>query len=154
MSRWGGGQNRPMGLTVGDDPFGPRPSGRFDFDPPERVVFSRPLGRRVRAVVGGRTVIDSDEVHLVWRTGSLPRYAFPDDDVQVAAALDPEPALPGYVTVPWKVVDAWYEEDERVFVHPRDPFHRIDTFRTSRRVRVTDADADGPRRVHPDEGAV
>ena len=35
------------------------------------------------------------------------------------------------------MVDAWSEEDERVEVHPRDPYHRIDTFSTSRRIRVT-----------------
>jgi hypothetical protein len=22
--------------------------------------------------------------------------------------------------------DHWYEEDEEVFVHPRDPYHRVD----------------------------
>ncbi len=29
-----------------------------------------------------------------------------------------------------------FEEDEEVFVHPRDPYKRIDVLRTSRRVRV------------------
>ena len=32
--------------------------------------------------------------------------------------------------------DAWYEEDERVLGHPRDPFSRIDVRRTSRPVRI------------------
>ena len=32
--------------------------------------------------------------------------------------------------------DAWYEEDERVHGHPRDPFSRIDVRRTSRPVRI------------------
>jgi uncharacterized protein (DUF427 family) len=41
------------------------------------------------------------------------------------------------VTVAWDAVDAWFEEDERVFVHPRDPYHRIDCFLTSRRVEVS-----------------
>ena len=26
----------------------------------------------------------------------------------------------------WDAVDHWYEEDEEVFVHPRDPYHRVD----------------------------
>lgn len=42
------------------------------------------------------------------------------------------------MTVEWDAVDAWHEEGERVFVHPRAPYHRIDTFQTSRRVSVTD----------------
>lgn len=124
-----------MGLTYGDDPFGPDRSGRFSFDPPETVTFARPLGRRVRAVVGGATRIDTDEAHLVWETGRLPRYAFPAADVDLPS--EPAPAPDGYVTVGWQEVEAWYEEDERVYVHPRDPFHRIDTFGTSRHVRVT-----------------
>jgi uncharacterized protein (DUF427 family) len=36
----------------------------------------------------------------------------------------------------WSAFDAWYEEDERVFVHPRDPYTRVDTLRSTRTVRV------------------
>ena len=31
----------------------------------------------------------------------------------------------------------WWEEDEPLFGHPRDPFHRIDVRRSSRRVRIS-----------------
>jgi uncharacterized protein (DUF427 family) len=37
----------------------------------------------------------------------------------------------------WDRVDAWYEEDEEVFVHARDPHVRIDILDSSRPVRVT-----------------
>lgn len=93
-----------------------------------------PFARRVRAVHEGRTVVDSDAVSLVHAYGRLPRYSFPDGDVGVESKPDPE--VPGNVVVRWGAVDAWYEEDERVLVHPRDPYHRVDTFRTSRRVVV------------------
>jgi uncharacterized protein (DUF427 family) len=33
-------------------------------------------------------------------------------------------------------MDAWFEEDEEVFVHPRDPYTRVDILPTSREVRV------------------
>ena len=33
-------------------------------------------------------------------------------------------------------VDHWYEEDEEVFGHPRDPYHRVDMRRSTRHVRV------------------
>jgi uncharacterized protein (DUF427 family) len=39
----------------------------------------------------------------------------------------------------WDRVDAWYDEEDRVYVHLRDPYHRIDARRTSRPVRVTAA---------------
>ncbi len=36
----------------------------------------------------------------------------------------------------WNKVDAWYEEDEEVFVHARDPFTRIDCLKSSRNIKV------------------
>jgi uncharacterized protein (DUF427 family) len=33
-------------------------------------------------------------------------------------------------------VDGWYEEDEQIFGHPKDPYHRIDILASSRHVRV------------------
>lgn len=51
-------------------------------------------------------------------------------------------ALPGaepgtrYIAFHWSLMDAWFEEDEEVFVHPRDPHHRIDVLRSSRHVVI------------------
>ena len=36
----------------------------------------------------------------------------------------------------WSKMDAWFEEDDEVFVHPRDPYHRVDVLNSSRHVRV------------------
>jgi uncharacterized protein (DUF427 family) len=36
----------------------------------------------------------------------------------------------------WSAFDAWYEEDEQVFVHPRNPYTRVDTLRSTRAVRI------------------
>jgi uncharacterized protein (DUF427 family) len=36
----------------------------------------------------------------------------------------------------WSALDAWYEEDEQVFVHPRNPYTRVDSLRSSRHLRV------------------
>ena len=36
----------------------------------------------------------------------------------------------------WDALDAWYEEDEQVFVHPRNPYTRVDALRSTRQVRV------------------
>jgi uncharacterized protein (DUF427 family) len=33
-------------------------------------------------------------------------------------------------------MDAWYEEDEPVLSHPRDPFHRVDVRASDRHVRI------------------
>ena len=37
----------------------------------------------------------------------------------------------------WDAVDAWYEEDEQVFVHPRNPYVRVDALRSHRHVKVS-----------------
>ena len=44
--------------------------------------------------------------------------------------------LTGMARVDWDALDAWFEEDEEVFVHPRDPYTRVDALRSTRRVRV------------------
>jgi uncharacterized protein (DUF427 family) len=49
----------------------------------------------------------------------------------------------------WASLDAWFEEDEQVFVHPRNPYVRVDALRSTRRVRievegVTLADSSSP----------
>ena len=123
-----------MTLTVGGGPFGQRPTGRFDFDPPAQVTFVEVHPRRVRGVNAEETMIDSERVRLVYRTGRLPHFAFPAEDVRIAA--EPEPAVTGYVTVPWGAVETWLEEDDEIIVHPRDPYHRIDVLNTSRRIVV------------------
>jgi uncharacterized protein (DUF427 family) len=45
-------------------------------------------------------------------------------------------ALTGYVTFQWGRMDAWYEEDEQIFVHARDTRKRVDVLPSSRHVRV------------------
>jgi uncharacterized protein (DUF427 family) len=36
----------------------------------------------------------------------------------------------------WAAMDAWFEEDEEVFTHPRSPYTRIDILASSRHVQV------------------
>jgi uncharacterized protein (DUF427 family) len=36
----------------------------------------------------------------------------------------------------WDRVDAWFEEDDEVFVHARDPYKRVDVLQSSRHVEV------------------
>jgi uncharacterized protein (DUF427 family) len=44
--------------------------------------------------------------------------------------------LSGTVRFEWTALDAWFEEDERIFVHPRNPYVRVDALRSTRRVSV------------------
>jgi uncharacterized protein (DUF427 family) len=44
--------------------------------------------------------------------------------------------LAGYVALDFRAFDDWYEEDERVAGHPREPFHRVDVRQSARPVRI------------------
>ena len=66
--------------------------------------------------VGGETVED-----VIW--------GYPDP-------LDDCPDISGYVAFYWNKIEHWFEEDEEVFVHARDPRKRIDCLPSSRHVRV------------------
>jgi uncharacterized protein (DUF427 family) len=48
----------------------------------------------------------------------------------------PIPELRDLVRLEWDAMDAWFEEDEEVFTHPRDPYTRIDILPSSRHVRI------------------
>jgi len=64
------------------------------------------------------------------------------DRVIPDAAWDyPEPVdrasfLAGHLGLEWDALDEWFVEGEQVFGHPRDPYARIDVYRTTRNVRV------------------
>jgi uncharacterized protein (DUF427 family) len=49
---------------------------------------------------------------------------------------DGRPALRDHVAFEWGKMDAWFEEDDEVYVHARDPYKRVDVLHSSRHVRV------------------
>lgn len=56
---------------------------------------------------------------------------------QYASPIADRPAsLANLVAFYWAKMDAWFEEDDEVFVHPRDPYRRIDVLQSSRHVQV------------------
>lgn len=125
-----------MSLTTGRGPLGKDPAGRFARSVAGGTAYVEPFLRRVRARLGGRTVIDSERVVLVHRPGCPPSYAFPAAEVPQGLPTSPEPAAPGFVQLPWDAVTTWFEEEEEVFGHPRNPYHRVDCVQCRRRLRV------------------
>ncbi|NGO12162.1 DUF427 domain-containing protein [Streptomyces sp. HC44] len=58
-----------------------------------------------------------------------------------AAWTFPADDLAGHIAFEWfgrsgRGLDRWYEEEEEIFVHPRDPHHRVDAIASSRHVQV------------------
>jgi uncharacterized protein (DUF427 family) len=50
--------------------------------------------------------------------------------------LEECPDISGHVAFYWDKLDSWWEEDDQVFRHARDPYHRVDVLRSSRHVTV------------------
>jgi len=123
--------------------------------------------RRVRGKLNGQWIFDTTSAKLVWEIKYFPQYWIPRNSFTTAASFTDDapisgiqsstskltvgdktiPALivpdsldtelVGYVKVEFRDVDAWYEEEEQLFYHPKDPFHRVDIIRSSRHVKVT-----------------
>ena len=64
-------------------------------------------------------------VRGVHRPGAAHRYSHSEID-----------RIVGTVRFDWSALDRWFEEDEEVFVHPRNPYTRVDALRSTRTVRV------------------
>lgn len=130
--------------------------------PPFAELTYFPTSRWIRGRRGEETIVDTHSAVLVWEPGKkAPIYGFPHEDVNLkSAAAEPvkargfdDPDLASYVTVLWDSLDHWYEEDEEIFIHPRDPFVRVDALKSSRHVRVERdgqvlADSDSPILVY------
>ncbi|MBG0832549.1 DUF427 domain-containing protein [Planomonospora sp. ID67723] len=143
-------------------------------------VRIEPSAKRVRAFLGGRVVADTVRPLLVWEIPYYPAYYIPREDLAAElrpsgrtqrspsrgdgvlydiegvadAALaypdSPIEELRDHVRLEWEAMDAWFEEDEEVYVHPRDPYSRVDILPSSRHIRVevdgvTVADSRGAR---------
>lgn len=80
-------------------------------------------------------------------------YAHEHAVAEKAASRYEDPAieeLRDLVRLDWDAMDQWFEEDEPVFVHPRDPHTRVDILASSRHIEVridgeTVADSYQPR---------
>lgn len=66
---------------------------------------------------------DGEPVTITTPAGSGAGFRFADTE------------LAGYVVLDFDDFQ-WWEEDEPIVGHPRDPFHRIDVRRSSRRIRI------------------
>ncbi|MEV6286724.1 DUF427 domain-containing protein [Kribbella sp. NPDC051770] len=130
---------------------------------PEPMVPTAPVPvpRRIRALHAGEVVLDTQNAVYVWEIPPYPQYYVPAGDVADGVLTDTgetrtfhhgearvmragtgtawqhdEGELAGLVRFEWDAVDSWFEEDEEVFVHPRNPYARVDAIKSGRRVQV------------------
>src|SRR5271166_7175408 len=125
-----------------------------------------PAPRRVRGYVDGTLVFDTTRAHYVWEIAYYPQYYIPAADVRMellqdedhvqklqlgssrlfslnsagrvqksAARLYDSGPVAGSVRFEWDALD-WFEEDEPIIGHPRNPYVRVDALRSHRHVKV------------------
>lgn len=124
-----------MSLVAGSGPLGRDRAGQLSPPFADDIVYIEPHPRRVRAILGGATVIDTERALMVHRRGHPLSFAFAEGDVGDLPA-DPVPEAPGYVVVPWSSVDSWLEEGRLLVHYPPNPYHRVDCRPTTRGLRV------------------
>src|SRR5580692_5095155 len=84
-----------------------------------------PTGQAEHSPSRGEAVLYDVRVDGAVAPGAAKRY--PDS---------PLPAIRDLVRFEWEAMGEWLEEDEPVYTHPRDPYHRVDILASSRHVRV------------------
>lgn len=92
------------------------------------------------ADVDPAALVEDEDTHRVSR-GTVRRVGLRAGDVERPEAgrryVDsPIAGIVDHIHFDWDALDAWFEEDEQVFVHPRNPYVRVDALRSSRTVRV------------------
>jgi uncharacterized protein (DUF427 family) len=136
------------------------PAHRILFEPHPRRIRAELDGHTVLDTVGARLLHESNilprlyvpledfDASLIERTDHTTHCPFKGDasywsvragdrvaENAIWAYEDPLPEaswLAGYASMYWEAADAWYEEDEQVFGHLRDPYHRVDVCGSSR----------------------
>ncbi|KAJ7455320.1 hypothetical protein B0H11DRAFT_1739769 [Mycena galericulata] len=133
--------------------------------PPFTEVHIEDSPRRIRVLFGAVFIVDTTKAKLVWENRYYPTYFFPQSElaqehIQLASqhsegdkydlVAGPKKApgavtfysnsshehLNGLLKINFSQADAWFEEDEQIFVHPKDPYKRVDVLTSSRHIRV------------------
>jgi len=103
------------------------------------VAELEPIGKTAHSPSRGEAQIF--DVRVEGATAESAAMRYPDSPLEKLRDL---------VRFDWNAMDEWLEEDEPVYVHPRDPYTRVDILASSRHVRVavdgvTVADSVRPR---------
>ena len=86
-------------------------------------------------------LVPTGETHRTPSRGESQLYTVKVGDREAAGAArwyteSPLEDLNDHITFDWKSMGSWFEEDEQVYVHARNPYTRIDILQSSRHVEV------------------
>lgn len=91
--------------------------------------------------VNSDLLVDTGETHRTPSRGESRIYSVKAGGKEAVGAArwysdSPFEDINGHITFHWDSMGAWFEEDEQVYVHARDPHTRIDILQSSRHVEV------------------
>ncbi len=141
-----------MSLTFGPGPFSHHTAGLLSAGELQSgTAYAEPYPRRVRAFLRGKVVLDSERGWMVHTPGRLPELWVPAQDLSAAGLLpnalhdfpagddQVSSALAGFRSLDPDTPERWFVEDEPVYAHLRDPYHRVDVLTSHRHVVVEHA---------------
>ncbi|KAK5013686.1 hypothetical protein LTR60_003447 [Cryomyces antarcticus] len=128
-------------------------------------VRTLPTPRRVRAFFNHTCVVDTTHALYVWEHEYYPQFYVPQDTLKQGCWSEKDDigdgakilnihvgdretdrviafgakagALNAMVRIEFGSVDAWLEEDTPIYVHPKDPFKRIDILDSIRPIKIS-----------------
>ena len=121
--------------------------------------------KRIRAFLAGEILADSTSAQLGYVTGRHPEYLIPASDITWANLVVDDVAVDdllgsyrpirsaaggreigrshvdgpanGLASFAFDAMDAWFEEDEQIWFHARDPFRRVEVIESGRQIEIT-----------------
>ncbi|KAL9613195.1 MAG: hypothetical protein Q9167_002272 [Letrouitia subvulpina] len=125
---------------------------------------SEKTSRRVRSIFDRIWIFDTTQARHVWEHPYYPQYYVPSQVVTPGLLSKNDPvdkdgsaffatlkgstkstdrvlvfekgALEGLVRFEFSALDSWYEEDQPIYQHPKDPYKRIDILPSTRKITV------------------
>jgi len=121
--------------------------------------------KRVRVLFNDTYIVDTIQATYVWEHKNYPQSYFQASDVKEASIskdrdvtdgeggaflgslslgdrrtdrvlLFKKGPLAGLVKLEFAAMDAWFEEETRIYVHPKDPYKRVDILPSFRHIKV------------------
>jgi uncharacterized protein (DUF427 family) len=140
--------------------------GRADRPDPRTEIRLDHTAKRIRVFFAGDVLADSVSAQLCYVTGQHPEYVIPVAEITWAKLMVDDVSLvdspvgsyrpirsavgkreigrsyvggpaSGFVSFDFEGMDAWFEEDEQIWFHARDPFRRVDVIESSRQIEIT-----------------
>ena len=91
--------------------------------------------------VSSSAMVDTGETHRSPSRGRSQIYSVKAGGKEATGAArcyfeSPLEEINDHVSFNWASMGSWFKEDEQVYVHPRDPYKRIDILQSSRHIEV------------------